>query len=110
MTGSREEVVVRVVIEQNDETKRYAEKWSEEGYMNTHTWWTDGSRSDDGGWEHRRYIETAKKAGSVFEMGRAGFDFFRPSPQAIEKAWLVAVSARASEAEAWPAAGSPRAE
>jgi len=51
-----------------------------------------------------------EKAGSVFEMGRSGFDFFRPSPQAIEKAWLVALRARASEAEARPAAGTPGAE
>jgi len=37
-----------VVVEQKDEAKRYVEKWLEEKHMNTHTWWTDGSRSDDG--------------------------------------------------------------
>ena len=63
-----------------------------------------------GRWVHWRYTATMEKAGSVFEMGRSGFEFFRPSPQAIEKAWLVALRARASEAEARPAAGTPGAE
>jgi len=31
-----------------DEAKKYAEKWSEEEHANAHTWWTDGSQSDDG--------------------------------------------------------------
>jgi len=57
-----------------------------------------------GGWEHRRYAETAKTAGSVFEMGRAGFDIFRPGSQGLEKARLVVLSVRASEEEARPAA------
>jgi hypothetical protein len=42
-----EEAAARVIIESKDEAKEYAEKWSEEEHANAHTWWTDGSQSDD---------------------------------------------------------------
>jgi len=43
-----EEAAVRVVIKQKDEAKNHAERLSKEKHTKACTWWTDGSRSDDG--------------------------------------------------------------
>jgi hypothetical protein len=40
---SLEEPAARMIMEQKDVAKRYAERWMEEEHTNFHTWWTDGS-------------------------------------------------------------------
>jgi hypothetical protein len=41
-----EESAVQTVIEEQDAAKIFADKRARENHINTHTWWTDGSRSD----------------------------------------------------------------
>jgi hypothetical protein len=74
-----EEAAVRVVIDLKDEAKKYAEKWSEEKHVNAHTWWTDGSQSDDGEWEP--YAATAEEAGrsSAATSGKDEWRWLMPS-------------------------------